>query len=201
MSDQKMFDGVQAYPLSWPSVWKRTPAAQRKLSQFADRSLAKAIDFMLDELRLLRAKNPVISTNVPLRKDGLPRSSGVGRINDVGVAVYFVLNGKPKVLACDKWMQVEDNLWAIGKHIESIRGQERWGVGTVDQAFMGYDALPAPKIAWWEILGLERTASLDQINDAYRQAAKKAHPDAGGSHEEFVNLQAAYNAALKEREH
>lgn len=192
-----IFDGINAYPLSWPATWKRTAAYQRKNAQFADRSLAKARDFVLDQIRLLKGRDVIVSTNVQLRNDGLPRS-GQKAPADPGVAVYFVLNGQPKVLACDKWYTVEDNLWAVGKHIEAIRGQQRWGVGTVDQAFMGYDALPAPKTAWWEVLGVERDANLEEIQSAYRQRAKETHPDAGGNREDFERIQTAWEAALRE---
>lgn len=191
-----MFDGINAYPLSWPMGWKRTDPYRRKQSQFAARSLATARDYVLSELRMLRGRNPIVSTNVMLRQDGLPKSGQKNPI-DPGVAVYFVLNNQPRVLACDKWRTVEDNLWAIGKHIEAIRGQDRWGVGTVDQAFAGYDALPAPRTAWWEVLGVPKNASRDEIQAAYRKAAKETHPDAGGSEDAFLKVQAAWEAALK----
>lgn len=189
-----MNDGVEAYPLTWPVGWRRTSPDQRKASAFASRTLADARDAVLVELRRLGAKATIISTNMPLRRDGLPYSSG-RRSDDPGVAVYFTLSGAPKVLACDRWRTVEDNLWAIAKHIEAIRGQERWGVGTVEQAFMGYDALPAPKTAWWEILGVDRNATDEEIRAAYRQRVKETHPDAGGSEEEFLKVQAAFEAA------
>jgi len=182
-----------AYPLSWPVGWERTPARKRRNSSFAQRSLASARAFVLDEVRLLRGRNVVISTNVSLRNDGLPRS-GQKAPEDPGVAIYFALQDQPKALACDRWTRVEDNLWAIGKHIEAIRGQERWGVGTVQQAFMGYDALPAPTADWWVVLGVERDAGEDVILSAYRALARKTHPDAGGSEAEFIRVQAAYEA-------
>lgn len=189
-----IFDGVNAYPLSWPFGWVRTLDYRRRVSQFAERSLATAREFVLDELRLLRGSNIVLSTNIVLRLDGLPRS-GKRTPTDPGVAVYFTLKGLPKVLACDKWTTVEDNLWAIGKHIEAIRGQDRWGVGTLDQAFRGYDALPAPKTAWWEVLGVDQHASQEVILAAYRNKVKIAHPDAGGSQGEFIKIQAAFEAS------
>lgn len=193
-----MLEGVNAYPLTWPSMWIRTRDYQRKNAAFADRSLAKSREFALDELRLLKARNPIISTNIALRQDGLPRS-GQKNPSDPGVAVYFILNGKPKVLACDKWLKVEDNLWAIGKHIESIRGQQRWGVGTVDQAFTGYDALPPPKNTWWIVLGVSQNSDEENVKSAYRVLVKQHHPDMGGSDEEFLRIQTAWEDACKER--
>jgi len=186
-----------AYPLSWPVGWERTPARKRRNSSFAQRSLASARAFVLDEVRLLRGRNVGISTNVSLRNDGLPRS-GQKAPEDPGVAIYFALQDQPKALACDRWTRVEDNLWAIGKYIEAIRGQERWGVGTLDQAFMGYNALPAPAVDWWVVLGVERDAGEDVILSAYRALARKTHPDAGGSEAEFIRVQTAYEAARSE---
>jgi hypothetical protein len=191
-------EGNDAYPLSWPTGWARTPAQKRQNSAFADRSLAKARDFMLNELRLLGARNVTLSTNVVLRMDGLPYS-GKRAPQDPGVAVYFTLSGSAKVLACDKWLTVIDNLWAIGKHISAIRGQARYGVGTIDQAFQGYAALPAPAVDWWAVLGVSRGADIETIAEAYHQAAKRTHPDAGGDHDAFLKVQAAFDQAKKEK--
>ncbi|HWR66086.1 MAG TPA: DnaJ domain-containing protein [Bellilinea sp.] len=193
-----IFDDVNAYPLSWPVTWKRTDSNRRSDSRFADHSLARARGLVLDEVRMLKGRNIIISTNVVLRIDGLPRS-GQRAPADPGVAVYFVLNGKPKVLACDKWRLIEDNLWAIGKHIEALRGQDRWGVGTMEQAFMGYEALPAAASTWWETLGVERTASAEEIQAAYRQKVKIAHPDAGGNQNDFIRIQNAWEQAREEK--
>ena len=192
-----MYDGVEAYPLSWPVGWPRTKS--RKQAAFAEHTLAEARDFILSELRLLHGHDVIVSTNVSLRKDGLLRSGKIN-VTDPGVAVYFELSGQSRVLACDRWNEIVDNLWAIGKHIEALRGQQRWGVGTVEQAFAGYMALPAPETAWWEVLGVDRNASLDIIQTAYRNKAKVTHPDAGGSSEAFQRVQNAWDAARKERE-
>ncbi len=48
--------------------------------------------------------------------------------DDRGVAVYFTHLRRSMCFTCDKWDQVEDNLYAIVKTIETLRGIERWGV-------------------------------------------------------------------------
>lgn len=191
-----MFDGINNFPLTWPMTWPRTEAWKRKNAQFADRSIAKAVDKVLDELRMLNARDIIISTNLQLRQDGLPRSAQK-RPGDPGVAVYFTIKSAPRVLACDKWFLVEDNLWAIAKHIEALRGQQRWGVGSIDQAFAGYPALPAGN--WWEWLGVDRGAREDEIRTAFRTLAKNYHPDVGGNQEDFLKIQAAFDQAIKEK--
>jgi hypothetical protein len=45
----------------------------------------------------------------------------------------------------------------------------------------------------YEILGIDRTASREQIEIAYREKAKKHHPDAGGSSRAFRQVQDAYD--------
>jgi hypothetical protein len=147
----------------------------------------------------------VISTNIPVKKDGMPYST-YRTPEDPGVAVYFNLKGVPHVLACDKWKNIEDNMWAIAKHIEALRGQERWGVGNLEQAFAGFKALPesfASSIPdpWWRILGfsdIEDVTSESSVNEAYKILSKKYHPDIpGGSHEKMQQLNLAKEKALK----
>ena len=193
-----MLDGVNNYPLSWPMTWARTPAYKRQVARFADRSIGKSAAFVLDELRMLGARDVVISTNQELRRDGMPKSTQRRLLEDPGAAVYFSLKGKPRVLACDKWSLLADNLWAIGLHIEAIRGQQRWGVGTVEMAFAGYEALPAGGPDWWQVLGVEHSTSFDFVRTVYRDLVKKNHPDQGGDQECFLRIQKAWEQACQE---
>lgn len=199
MAEQK------SYPLTWPEGWPRTPSHLRKDSPFTRairyasrmRSMDEACSGLVSELRLLRASGEILSTNVPRRLDGQPYSNK-SQPSDTGAAVYFQFKGKPVSLACDKWRRVEDNIWAIVKHIEALRGQQRWGVGTIEQAFRGYTALPAigqsGGIKWWETLGVPLNASHDQVKEAYRLLVKKYHPDVagGGDSELFHRIQEAW---------
>mmetsp|Transcript_105965 Transcript_105965/g.330475 ORF Transcript_105965/g.330475 Transcript_105965/m.330475 type:complete len:366 (+) Transcript_105965:34-1131(+) len=50
----------------------------------------------------------------------------------------------------------------------------------------------------WTMLGVSPGSSRQQIKQAFRERIKKAHPDAGGSAEEFRELQRAYKEALEE---
>lgn len=188
----------QAYPLSWPAGWPRSKFSTT--SSFGMHSISECVDEILRQLRLIGAQNVVISSNLILRNDGLPRS-GQSQPADAGVAVYFKLNKADRVLACDKWSRVDDNMWAIAKHLDALRGQQRWGVGTIDQAFTGYAALPpaggAYTQTWWEVLDLpsdlselNTNAAAVLINSQYRIGARRKHPDAGGSHDAMAQLNA-----------
>ena len=50
---------------------------------------------------------------------------------------------------------------------------------------------------WASVLGVAPPFSTEQIRAAYRLRSKAAHPDIGGSHEDFVRLQAAYEEAQR----
>jgi hypothetical protein len=186
-----------AYPLSWPLGWKRLGCRERSRfgSYWQKPSAAKARDYLMAELGRLRANRIVISTNLKLRNDGLPYSN-LKEPDDSGAAVYFELKGKPRVVACDKYTTVGDNLYAIGKTIEATRAIERWGSVTVDQAFSGYAALPhKTEDSWYEVLGVSPNATIDEVKTAYRTKAQVAHPDKGGTSEDFTKIQHAYENA------
>lgn len=192
---------ITSYPLSWPVGWKRTPSHAVRRSQFGSYNnpptTFKSISAVQHELRLLGAREVVISTNLELRNDGLPRGSSKAP-RDAGVAVYFQLNKQPRVLACDRWYTVGENLWAIAKHIEALRGQDRWGVGTLDQAFTGYAALPpGDEEHWSKVLGLSPNATPDEVQARYRELVQSAHPDHGGSADTFNRITAARKRALE----
>lgn len=173
----------QAFPLAWPVGWDRWRGAREWARFDRSMSLAKAAPFLLDELRRAGVTDwsVVISTNVSLRLDGLPYSNQKAP-EDPGVAVYFTRRGTKIVLACDKWNRVEHNVRAIAAHVEAMRGQDRWGVGTLDRAFTGYAALSDPDAAvdWRDVLGLDDSATIAAAEGRYRELAMKHHPDRGG---------------------
>lgn len=49
----------------------------------------------------------------------------------------------------------------------------------------------------WVVLGIERTASEDEINKAFREKSKDCHPDKGGNPEDFKRLNKAREEMLK----
>jgi hypothetical protein len=189
---------AEAYPLAWPAGW---PRAKRKTRASFNLSFANARDELMRELRLMGARYPILSTNVPLRRDGLPYAQQK-EPDDPGVAVYFMWQGKQMTFACDRWDRVKDNVRAIGKTIEALRGVERWGASDMmERAFSAFEALPAPDgvvtLSCWQVLDLPTGASEMEIERAYRAKAKAAHPDGGGSRLEWDQLRAAYEQAKR----
>jgi hypothetical protein len=49
---------------------------------------------------------------------------------------------------------------------------------------------------WWVILGLQLPCGVGDVKAAYRRLAKVAHPDAGGTAEDFRTIETAYREAL-----
>lgn len=190
---------VTAWPLSWPAGWERTPAGLRRRARFEPTTVFHEVQRILDELRLLgvRSGEIVISTSLKVRPDGIPYTKQP-RVEDPGAAVWFILRGAERVLASDRWDRIEQNLHAIALHISSIRGQERWGVGSAAQAFAGFVALPeqATGTPWWHYFGLEPDATEQEIRAAYRESAKIDHPDVGGDRARWDELQSMLRVAL-----
>lgn len=219
--DDAVNEQRQRYPLAWPMNWKRTPAKERRRADFrktmkttreivsgsgqrtlvTDRkaqplTIATAIDRLEGELRRLAAEAEILSSNVPVGIKGLPYSSAKEPA-DPGVAVYITLDRKEIVFACDKWDRVADNIAAIAQHIDALRRIERYGVGKLEQAFAGYLALPAAAEDWRVVLGVGEYATTEQVDAAFLERIKTAHPDVGGSHDEAAKLTAARDLARK----
>lgn len=185
---------TEAYPLQWPAGKPRKPFPER--SKFGERSIDAATVILREELRRLGASGMVLSTNLRLRNDGFPYSKQA-QPRDQGVAVYFTHKKQPMCFACDRWDRIQDNIYAIAMTIEALRGIERWGSGSmVEQAFTGFVALPAPK-APHEVLGVPPDATIEEIDAAYREKAKIAHPDAPRGSVAAMQLLNEARAAMK----
>lgn len=207
MSDPKLEPG---YPLAWPQGRPRTrkpaPALFRKDGRRLTLTTARArlveqVNMLTQRGQPWRVRSMVLSTNIRFTLAGT-RDQNVSRRDpdDAGVAFYFELDGRPHVLACDRWDTVYDNIAAIAAHIEALRGQERWGVADLRQAFAGHVALPPPGASsgrpWWKVLGLPGPdVSRNDVDVMYRRLAAKRHPDAGGTREQWDELAAAFEAA------
>lgn len=182
------------YPLSWPEHIERSRA--RETGRFQT-TLARALGNVADSLRRFAADSGksisglVISSNVTL---------GNQRPADPGVAVWFTWDGMQVCIPVDRYASVEGNLQAIHHVIEARRTELRHGtLALVRATFRGFQALPAPgKRPWRDALGLTGLPAREEIERAFRDRAKTAHPDSGGSNAAMSELNAAKAAALSE---
>jgi hypothetical protein len=194
-----MTSAIEAYPLCWPDGWPRRESWQREDSAYQV-EFARARDDLVRELRLARARDVVISSNGPLRRDGLPLAN-MAEPKDPGVAVYWTdRKGLPRVIAFDRHRRVRENLRAVGTAIESIRSLERTGAELLERAFAGFARLPETAGAGdhWTTLGIARGASADELSRRYRELAREHHPDRGGNPATMVAINDAYRRASAE---
>jgi len=216
-------DNATRYPLAWPATWPRTHAANRQRATFSksitetqttrdaqgrdvherkrrtlDLSSADAAARLEDQIERLGGTGPILSTNQRLRMDGRPKQNE-GEPADVGAAVYFRLKGKPRCLACDKWDRVADNVAALAAHIDALRRIDRYGVGTLDQAFAGYTALPPASTDWRAVFEFNGgSPTFADVDSKYRALAAVHHPDRGGDPQMMARINMARDAARNE---
>lgn len=203
-----MIEVIEAFPLTWPVGQLRTWRKHRRYARF-ELEFGRARDELLRSLKLLGTHDVVISSNIPLRRDGLPLASASEPL-DPGVAVYFsrrmydaqghLGDMRPFVIACDTYTKVKWNLRAVGLVIEAYRDISRHGATSLlEQAFSGFAALPPASAGarpYWEVLGIAMDATGDALRRRYNELAMEHHPDRGGSHEKMAEINAAYDEAM-----
>lgn len=191
-----------AYPLDWPVGWPRT--SKPKPSRFGDWNKKPTVNAsrqkLENEIRLMGGKDMIISSNIKLRLDGLPRS-GQKDPEDSGIAVYFVRNGEMVVLACDTYDRCGCNLWSIAKTIEAMRGIDRWGCSELlNRAFSGFKAIgetsSTSEYYWYDILEVDPNCTIEELKTAYKAKAKIHHPDLGGDTNSFNRIKNSYEQGL-----
>jgi hypothetical protein len=210
------------FPLSWPGTWARTPNHRRKSSRFGAIPFGRIRDELFAELQRLPAHRVTLSTNIPLRNDGLPYANRT-ESDDPGAAVYFSWRGKPFVIACDSYMRTWENVRAVAKTIEAMRAIERHGATQLlERAVSGFSALPPgsgeapgepPRRPWWEVLGIPkmdgvgfgeladdprhpmRMPMLKMAEAMFKVKVQEHHPDRGGSVEAMQELNIAIRQA------
>ncbi|RDI25200.1 DnaJ-like protein [Pseudacidovorax intermedius] len=208
---------VKAFPLQWPVGWKRTDAAARAVGRFVSRgghsgkllttesiSIHAATVRLKDELGKMAVADDdlVLSTNLTLRLDGMPRS-GQAEPSDPGAAVYWLdpWTNAPRCMAIDRYTKVAQNIAALAATIEAMRAIERHGGALVlERAFTGFTALPAPGSAgtWWEVLEVTPDATAEQVQAAHRRLAAAHHPDRGGDAKRMAEVNRARDEGLQQ---
>lgn len=215
--------GLQVVPLErWPGP--RTPDDQREWSPFSA-NLSATVELLARELSALSAERVTLGlglTRGQIRNDGLPRSDA--RCDDPGAMLAFDSSKGPLRFACDRYItrgyysrgsgaSWQDNLRAIALGLEALRKVDRYGITSDGQQYRGFAelgtgmAMPATHMTSGEayriITGMDPppgpvNVRKDLVQEAYRRRAKKAHPDGGGSTEEFLRLTQARDLLLRD---
>lgn len=178
--------------LCWPETKPRT--VSKVDSPFRHPEVAKAAKGVEREMSAWKIRSWILSRNHQRIYAG-----------DPGAALWWNdRKGELRVLAADKYTKLADNIHAIELTLSAMRGLERWGAYTAEQATEGARlALPPPAdqaIDWKRVLGYESTLGLTRdkqlilAEHTYRSLARDAFNDQGRLRE--LNL--AIDAARKE---
>ncbi len=201
--------GVTFRPIQqWPG--RRTPWAERRTTYQFKAGWSSTQELLERELRLLDARTVVLQLDLPerkIRRDGLPYAHA--RPGHPGVILSFESRHGPLSFANDTYHDWEINLRTIALTLEALRAVDRYGATKGGQQYTGWQAISPPAPAA-EPMTVEQAArfvaeqatagglafNIDEVlggflQDAYRAAARRLHPDAGGSHEAFTRLQEA----------
>lgn len=180
-------------PLAWPADEARTPLNQKRSKSMFDTSIGRTLDQLESELVRFRAKNIVLSIDLPFR----------GKVNDPAAALFFDLPGDRAIaICCDIYYKQDDNVRALYKIVEGMRTIERFGGSNVSQkTFSGFAALAPPKDCW-KTLGIAKSVGealsmkmrKEFISDAFRDRAREGH----GAGNDMAALVEARNEALKQ---
>jgi hypothetical protein len=191
------------------SRFPRSETQARKESRFK-LGYAETIRLLSSELRRLNAQSAVLELALPedeISNRGIPRSTA--RPAHPGVVISFESKHGPLQYSCDRFTDWQENVRAIALTLHRLRTAELYGVCSRGEQYQGWKQLPGPGMgetnggfksladaANW----LQPHSGIDAgdiisvpsgWNLAYRLAAKKLHPDAGGDTGEFQRLQIA----------
>lgn len=192
--------------LDWPEGFERTlPKERRRYPGGFEVSRTTAFDSIVEEIQKIEgAMNVRIETAAPHTQKAPHRPYQDRDPDDPGVVAYYDRQGQGYAVACDRWDNLRDNARAIALYVDAKRAIERYGVATVGSEF-DTQALPsgdedvveaAPPAH--EVLGVAPDAPDAVVQGAARSLKADAHPDRGGSREEFQRIVDAEEEMLDE---
>lgn len=185
--------------------WERTPGLLWRVAHFKT-PYNKTLDKLEYEVRHLKGSDIRIEAGYSsenIRNDGWPR--GAARPSHPGAVLYFESRNGSLCFPCGTYERFEDNLHAIALTLECLRAVDRYGVTVGNEQYRGFASLP-PASSQMTVEGaaqfisdlipnfssnviIESKASCEA---AYKQAARRLHPDVtGGESERFLKLQEA----------
>jgi hypothetical protein len=195
-----------SHPLHWPNGFPRTEKWEKSINHSFKPGLTmqEALTFLYEELKELGVKKATLCTDY----ENIEQPRAIRRIgSDNGAALRIEIDNRIYQLACDRWVAIEQNIYALHLALRNLRSIVLWGVGNLENVFGGYAAGNAQTSAFnggmsvndsameeWRIqLGLGPTATLDDAQAVYRRRAKNF----ANNQEELMKLNLAMDAATK----
>lgn len=110
------------------------------------------------------------------------------------VNLTYVKNGRTVTLSMGKQARALENLRVLYIAINAIRMNERRGIGELmSSVYLQLEEGASHEKSPYEKLGLQEGLPLSVYEAMYKDLAKFAHPDAGGSEWEMTELNGAIN--------
>lgn len=199
---------------TWP--YESTPSHQRRTRWTFKASWESTLHLLDRELGHLGARDIVIECGLrahEIRNDGWPRSNA-NLPSFPGVAVHFdapeLGHLRYSTDTCEFW---QHNVRSIALGLQALRAVDRYGITRGGEQYRGFGELPSGIAVPAARMSVEQAATFitehavdgngfgmydveDVIADvwyaeAYRAAARRLHPDAGGTVPDFQRLQEA----------
>jgi hypothetical protein len=157
------------------------------------------IDLLKREVGLLDGEviaTQIDITDADLRRDGLIRANT--RVGFQGVQISFDSVHGPLAYATDAFDHWQDNVRAIALGLQALRAVDRYGITRSGEQYRGWNAIAAKpmedsltvesaRLVMADALSVsaaliaDELVTRDGIGRVYKLAAKKHHPDVGGS--------------------
>lgn len=117
-----------------------------------------------------------------------------------GAAYRFENSTEKSAKAGKKLSYISDLMGAVVYSLEGLARAVEQEIFTLDMLLQGVPALPGgePVEPCFHILGFDhRPETAEAVKARFRELAKMAHPDKGGTEEAFMALKAAYEECIK----
>jgi hypothetical protein len=117
------------------------------------------------------------------------------------VTLRYVKKGKTVNLYMGKQSRAVDNLRVLYLAVESMRLNEKRGIGDILESAYIQIAGPAPEPDPYHVLGIQKWATLEMAESVYRFMASKYHPDSkpSGDVDKFKQITRAIEQIREER--
>lgn len=196
--------------------WPRKMTFNRTSSQFKAHYNA-TLDLLDRELEHAGASGVAVQLAVAEQDIAANGNLKGGRLTrHPGVILSYTCKGRQISFPCDKYSDWRENLRAIALSLEALRKVNRYGVSTGEEQYTGWARLEGPAgstaappklskaealailstAAGWPVIEFNGEVPANLVEAAFREAAKKTHPDAGGNADDFKRVHEARQVLL-----
>lgn len=189
-------------PLVWPGFQDKTPRGrQTTLNGFPPTlTLNESLRMITEEIEALSPSAATITSSVEHLNNERLRAKDA---SNPAASLRIRLSGHMFIFACDRWLTLTHNLYAIAISLRQMRQLAQYGAADLSQLFRPFlqedissaaaTASDVPLEEWQKLLGLGPSATLEDANAIYRARAKQNHEN----EEVMLTLNAAIEAARK----